>query len=90
MGLEFFRLANPEYFGFFDIFDHVQHPGFPVRVDQDVASGLPRDAALYRLGELFVEEDQPEKARLYFEMLVEEFPESPFLSDARQRLSELG
>jgi predicted negative regulator of RcsB-dependent stress response len=53
-------------------------------------TGLPRDAALYRLGELFVEEDQPEKARLYFEMLVEEFPESPFLSDARQRLSELG
>jgi predicted negative regulator of RcsB-dependent stress response len=53
-------------------------------------TGLPRDAALYRLGELFVEEDQPEKAKLYFEMLVEEFPESPFLSGAQQRLAEIG
>lgn len=54
------------------------------------SAGLPRDAALYRLGELFVEEGQPEKARTYLEMLVEEFPESPFLSNARQRLLELG
>jgi outer membrane protein assembly factor BamD (BamD/ComL family) len=42
------------------------------------------------LGELFVEEGQPEKARTYLEMLVEEFPESPFLPNARQRLLELG
>lgn len=53
-------------------------------------SGLPRDVALYRLGVLFIEEGQPEKARTYLEMLVEEFPESPFLSNARQRLLELG
>ena len=53
-------------------------------------NGLPRDAALYRLGELFVDEDQPEKAKLYFEMLVEEFPESPFLNGAQQRLAEIG
>jgi len=54
------------------------------------SSGLPKDAALYRLGELFAAEGQPEKARTYLEMLVEEFPESPFLSNARQRLLELG
>jgi predicted negative regulator of RcsB-dependent stress response len=54
------------------------------------STGLPRDAALYRLGELFVEEGQPEKARTYLQMLVEEFPESPFLPNARQRLLELG
>jgi predicted negative regulator of RcsB-dependent stress response len=54
------------------------------------SAGLPRDAALYRLGELFVEEGQPEKARTYLEMLVEEFPESPFLTNAQQRLLELG
>ena len=54
------------------------------------SAGLPRDAALYRLGALYVEEGQPEKARTYLEMLVEEFPESPFLADARQRLLELG
>jgi len=54
------------------------------------SAGLPRDAALYRLGELFIEEGQLEKARTYLEMLVEEFPESPFLTNARQRLLELG
>lgn len=54
------------------------------------SSGLPKDAALYRLGELYIEEGQPEKARTYLEMLVEEFPESPFLTSARQRLLELG
>jgi predicted negative regulator of RcsB-dependent stress response len=54
------------------------------------STGLPRDAALYRLSELFIEEGQPEKARTYLEMLVEEFPESPFLTNARQRLLELG
>ena len=53
-------------------------------------SGLPRDVALYRLGVLYIEEGQPEKAKTYLEMLVEEFPESPFLSNARQRLLELG
>lgn len=54
------------------------------------STGLPRDAALYRLGVLFVEEGQPEKARTYLEMLVEDFPDSPFLANARQRLLELG
>lgn len=54
------------------------------------STGLPRDAALYQLGVLFVEEGQPEKARTYLEMLVEEFPDSPFLANARQRLLELG
>ena len=54
------------------------------------SDGLPRDAALYRLGELFVDEGQPDKARQYFETLVEEFPESPFMAGARQHLLELG
>ena len=54
------------------------------------STGLPRDAALFRLGELFVEEGQPDKARQYFETLVEEFPESPFMAGARQHLLELG
>jgi predicted negative regulator of RcsB-dependent stress response len=54
------------------------------------SAGLPRDAALYRLGELFADEGEPEKARTYLEMLVEEFPESPFVTGARQRLLELG
>lgn len=52
--------------------------------------GLPRDAALYKLGEVFVTSGDPERARTYFERLVEEFPESPYLMNARLRLNELG
>ena len=54
------------------------------------SAGLPRDVALYRLGELFADEGEPEKARTYLEMLVEEFPESPYVPGARQHLLELG
>ncbi len=52
--------------------------------------GLPRDAALYKLGEVFVTSGEPDRARIYFERLVEEFPESPYLMNARLKLSELG
>lgn len=51
---------------------------------------LPRDVALYRLGELLADEGRTAEATLYFEMLLEEFPESPYLSSAQQRLAELG
>ena len=54
------------------------------------SAGLPRDAALYQLGELLAEEGRPDSARPYFELLVEEFPESPYLANARQWLAELG
>ncbi len=53
-------------------------------------TGLPRDAALFRLGELLADEGQSDKARTYFEMLIEEFPESPYQGSARQHLAELG
>ena len=56
--------------------------------DSDPA--LPHDAALYKLGELLMAESQPDRARPYFERLVEEFPQSPYLPQARQKLSELG
>ncbi len=54
------------------------------------SAGLPLDFALYQLGELFAVEGRPDRARPYFEQLVEEFPESPYLNNARQRLAELG
>ena len=54
------------------------------------SAGLPRDAALYQLGELLAAEGQSDSARPYFELLIEEFPESPYLANARQRLAELG
>jgi len=52
--------------------------------------GLPKDAALYELGELFIREGELDRAREYLQKLVEEFPESPYLQAAQQRLGELG
>jgi predicted negative regulator of RcsB-dependent stress response len=51
---------------------------------------LPRDTALYELGELFVAQRDTDRARLYFQKLVDEFPTSPYVTRARQRLAELG
>lgn len=51
---------------------------------------LPRDVALFELGEVFVAEQKPDQAREYFQKLVDEFPESPYLTQARKRLGELG
>jgi predicted negative regulator of RcsB-dependent stress response len=52
--------------------------------------GLPRDVALYELGQLYLTEQDPVQAADYFQKLVDEFPESPYLSLARQRLMEIG
>jgi predicted negative regulator of RcsB-dependent stress response len=54
------------------------------------SSVLPVDAALYKLGELFDREGDPEMAREYYQRLVDEFPESAYLMRARQRLTEIG
>jgi predicted negative regulator of RcsB-dependent stress response len=59
-----------------------------VVVGQDPS--LPRDVALWELGELFVGQDQADRARVYFQQLVDEFPESPYRGRASQRLTELG
>ena len=54
------------------------------------SKGLPPDAALFKLGEIFAAEGESDRARTYFERLLEEFPESPYLAGARQQLAELG
>ncbi len=54
------------------------------------SKALPRDLALFQLGEIYAGEGQTDRARQYFEQLVEEFPESPYLAPARQRMTELG
>jgi predicted negative regulator of RcsB-dependent stress response len=51
---------------------------------------LPRDVALYELGELFIATRDPGRARSYYQRLVDEFPESPYRAQASQRLAELG
>ena len=51
---------------------------------------LPRDVALYELGELYNSTQDSERARSYYQRLVDEFPESPYRPQASQRLAELG
>lgn len=51
---------------------------------------LPRDVALYELGSLHAVEQRYDEARRYLQTLVDEFPESPYLAAAQQRLAELG
>jgi predicted negative regulator of RcsB-dependent stress response len=51
---------------------------------------LPRDVALFELGEVFRGEQKTDQAREYYQKLVDEFPESPYGAQARQRLTELG
>jgi predicted negative regulator of RcsB-dependent stress response len=53
-------------------------------------TGLPRDVALYELGQLYLTEQNPVQAGDYFRKLMEEFPESPYLQLARQHLIEIG
>ncbi len=54
------------------------------------SSQLPRDVALFELGEVFIAEQKPDQAREYFQKLVDEFPESPYVGEARTRLDQLG
>ena len=51
---------------------------------------LPKDVALYELGQLVARLQGAEAARSYFQQIVDEFPESPYRALASQRLAELG
>ncbi len=52
--------------------------------------GLPQDTALFKLAELLVSQNDFDRAREYLQKLLTEFPESPYVAPARQRLGELG
>ena len=51
---------------------------------------LPRDVALYELGQLYMAEQNQTQAGEYFQKLVDEFPESPYGNLAQTRLMEIG
>ena len=53
------------------------------------SAALPRDLVLFKLGELYYSQSQPDLARGYFEQLAEEFPESPYLASIQQRFADL-
>lgn len=58
---------------------------------EGMASGkdprLPRDAALFQLARVWEGQGKPEEASKLYRKLVEEFPDSPYRSEAQQRLA---
>jgi TolA-binding protein len=48
---------------------------------------LPRDAALFQLARVWEREGKPEEASRLYRKLVEEFPDSPYRSEAQQHLA---
>jgi hypothetical protein len=58
---------------------------------EGMASGkdprLPRDAALFQLARVWESEGKPEEASKLYRKLVEDFPDSPYRSEAQQRLA---
>ena len=53
-------------------------------------STLPRDTALFELGQVYLEEQKPERAQEYFQKIVDDFPDSAYASRAREELKTLG
>jgi len=51
---------------------------------------LPRDTALWELGQVYIAEQKPEQAREYLQKIVDDFSDSPYASKAKQTLTELG
>ena len=52
----------------------------------DGTGDLPPDVALYELGVTLEQQGEDTKARDAFQQLVDEYPNSPYVSEARQRL----
>jgi TolA-binding protein len=50
---------------------------------------LPRDAAMFELGELYLGQKEVELARTYFQKLIDEFSTSSYAGRARQRITEI-
>ncbi len=48
---------------------------------------LTRDTALFQLAKVWEHEGKPEEANRFYRKLVEDFPDSPYRSDAQQHLS---
>ena len=48
---------------------------------------LPRDVAMFELARMWEREGKPAEATKLFRKLIEDFPESPYRTDAQQRLS---
>jgi len=50
---------------------------------------LPRDVAMFELAQMWEKEGKPAEAARFYRKLIEDFPESPYRSEAQQRLSSV-
>jgi TolA-binding protein len=57
---------------------------------QHKEGALPIDGILIELGRVYLEAGKTADARQTFNRVVDEFPDSPYVGEAQQRLSELG
>ena len=57
-------------------------------LSRDANSRIPVDSVLMQLGRAYVRAGKKEEAVRAFNRIVEEFPQSPYLSDARRELEE--
>lgn len=58
-------------------------------LSQNKDGALPVDGILMQLGQTYLEAGKPTEAQQTFNRLVEEFPQSPFSTDARRELDAL-
>ena len=59
------------------------------QIADDAAFGLPRDAALLSLAQLYEEAKRPADARAAYRQLIDMFPESAYVTEARRRVEFL-
>jgi tetratricopeptide (TPR) repeat protein len=57
---------------------------------QHKEGALPIDGVLIELGRVYLEAGKTADARQAFSRVVDEFPDSPYVGEAQQKLSELG
>ena len=57
-------------------------------LSRDANSRIPLDSVLMQLGRAYVRAGKKEEAVRAFNRIVEEFPQSPYLSDARREMEE--
>jgi predicted negative regulator of RcsB-dependent stress response len=51
---------------------------------------LPVDGVLMRLAQAYLKAGKPKDARAAFQQVVDQFPNSPYVTEARQRLTQIG
>jgi TolA-binding protein len=50
---------------------------------------LPADGVLMKLAQAYAKAGKPQEARATYQRVVDEFPDSPYVDDARQQISTM-